>query len=505
MHWFRPEKKSMLALVAGMLLTFSFSPFSIWPLSFVSMAILCYCLHQQPWQQAAKLGFLFGFAWFAVGISWVHVSIAQFGGLPLIVSLALMAALAAYLALFPALASAVTAKLSKRYWLGIFIPIWLISEHLRGTLLTGFPWLSFGYSLTDSPLNVLAPVMGEFGLTACVILGGYGLFCLYIKQWHFAAYSLAVIVISSMLAPFMNSTFYQGEPIKVALVQGNIKQELRFDPDEFARTMLKYQDLTRLNWDVDLVVWPEAAVPEIEVMAQEYLQRIDSAAALNNTALITGIVDYQPSTKAIFNTLIVLGKQHNSDQTGHYQYLHQNRYQKYKLLPVGEFVPFEEVLRPLAPLFNLAWSSFTQGEQVQANLTANGLNILPAICFEIVFTDLVRDNYRNESDILFTVSNDAWFGDSHGPHQHMQIARMRAIELGRPLLRVTNNGITAIFDPLSGQQQRLAQFEAAVLNTSIHKIKGETFYAQYGKTPWWSLALLILLITIWLNYRLKSQ
>ncbi|MDP5213830.1 apolipoprotein N-acyltransferase [Pseudoalteromonas tunicata] len=493
------SKKSILALVAGMLLTFSFAPFSFWFISPLCIALFFYCLANTTWQVAAKRGFLFGFGWFACGISWVHVSIAEYGGLPLVVSLLLMAILAAYLALYSALAAGLSTHFKGHTWLLAFIPLFMASEWMRGTFLTGFPWLSFGYSLTDSPLNFLAPVVGEFGLTVIVLLLGYSLWQLANKKWLWLASTISSLMICALVMTTLPQNKHTGDEVHVLLVQGNIKQELRWAPEQFAKTMLAYQDLTRPNWDVDLVVWPEAAIPEVEALAQEYLQNLDSAAAFHNTALITGIVDYQRPTKTIYNTLIVLGKKNPEDLLGQYQFLHPNRYRKHNLLPIGEFVPFESLLRPIAPLFDLPMSSFSRGDAIQHNLKANGLNILPAICYEIVFADFVRSNYHSNSDILLTVSNDAWFGDSHGPHQHMQIARMRAMELGRPLIRVTNNGITGVYDPLDHQQQTINQFEATVLKTSIKKISGDTLYAQYGKGPIVLLLIVIFLVALFNN------
>ena len=152
---------------------------------------------------------------------------------------------------------------------------------------------------------------------------------------------------------------------------------------------------------------------------------------------------------------------------------------------------WEDFLRPIAPLFDLPMSSFTRGDKVQNNLRANGYNLLPAICYEIVFADLVRGNYKSDSDLLFTVSNDAWFGDSIGPLQHMQIARMRALELQRPLVRVTNNGVSAVYDPISHAQQTMPQFEATILRANIKLIKGDSVYSQYGNVFVWGLVFLM--------------
>lgn len=503
--------KSTLSFLSGVLMTLSYAPYNLWPLAFLCIAILLF--NAKPTQtstakDSAKQGFLFGLGWFGAGISWVHVAIADFGGLPLIVSLILMLILCAYLAIYPALAFAFSTKLLKRnienpqtslsnsyLWFSCLLPLFIIMEALRATMLTGFPWLSIGYILTDSPLNTLSPIIGEFGLSIIVLIISFSLLLLIDKK-HWQALAATSCVLSGLYftAPLINQLEHQEEDIKVLLVQGNIQQSLKWNPDQAWPTMQKYQDLTRKNWDVDLVVWPEAAIPEIETYAYRFLSNLDNAAIFNNAALITGIVDYQRDTKTVFNNLIVVGKKEADSTAGQYEYLHKNRYTKHKLLPIGEFVPFEDFLRPLAPLFNLAMSSFTPGEPIQKNLLANGLNVLPANCFEIVFSNYLRANQQDNTDVLLTVSNDAWFGDSHGPHQHMQIARMRSQELGLPLLRVTNNGITAVYDPLSHKQESSKQFETNVLKTQFNKISGNTFYSKHGDIPLW-IALIALFIS----------
>ncbi|WP_171040462.1 MULTISPECIES: apolipoprotein N-acyltransferase [unclassified Pseudoalteromonas] len=501
------DKKAWLALIAGLFLTLSYAPYNLWYIAFLSLGILIYCINPQAngksaTKQSAKYGFIFGLGWFGAGISWVHVSIATFGGMPLIASISLMVLLCAYLALYPALAAWLTTRLAKGPYsfICLLLANFAVTEYLRGTLLTGFPWLSFGYTQTDSPLNFLAPVIGEFGITLVCVLIAFSLFRLLGKDIKPLIGSVTLLAGLYVIAS--NSALqYQDKTIKTVLVQGNIKQHLRFEPSEFWNTMSKYQDMTRLHWNADLIVWPEAAVPELEALSTQYLTGLDSAAAFNNTALITGIVDYQYDTRNIFNTLIVLGKKEQDDSEGHYQYLGKNRYQKHQLLPIGEFVPFQELLRPIAPLFDLPMSSFTRGDEVQNNLQANGLHILPAICYEIAFADLVRGNYRSDSDILFTVSNDAWFGDSHGPHQHMQIARMRALELQRPLIRVTNNGISAVYDPIAKSQLSMPQFKADVLEANITLIKGDSLYSQYGNWPVWIVVILLSAVAVFIRVK----
>jgi len=492
------DKKAWLALIAGLVLTFGYAPFQIWPIVFFSLAAIIFCINPNNTgkahaKTAAKYGFIFGLGWFGAGISWVHVSIATFGGMPLIASLSLMAFLCAYLALFPALAFWAATRFASgpKSFGALLIVSVAMSEYLRGTVLTGFPWLSFGYTQTDGPLRLLAPYIGEFGLTLTCVAIAFALYRLTQKDFKTPLATAAAFIILVVSALNTGSDQYSGKHMSTLLVQGNIKQHLRFEPSEFWTTMSKYQDLTRPHWDADLIVWPEAAVPEIETLADTYLANLDKAASFNKTALVTGIVDYQLDTKTIYNTLIVVGNKERNDEQGHYRYLGKNRYRKHQLLPIGEFVPFQDFLRPIAPLFDLPMSSFTRGDKVQNNLRANGFNLLPAICYEIVFADLVRGNYKSDSDLLFTVSNDAWFGDSIGPLQHMQIARMRALELQRPLVRVTNNGVSAVYDPISHTQQTMPQFEAATMKADIKLIQGDSVYSQYGNMFVWAFVLLL--------------
>jgi apolipoprotein N-acyltransferase len=220
----------------------------------------------------------------------------------------------------------------------------------------------------------------------------------------------------------------------------------------------------------------------------------DKSAAFNDSAIITGILNYKFDTKAYFNSLVVLGKKESSDETGHYQYEHTNRYYKNHLLPIGEFVPLGELLRKIAPIFNLQYSSFTRGDYIQPNLIAKGYNLLPLICFEIAFPEQLAANFTNGTDILLTVSNDSWFGNSHGPHQHLEIARMRALEFGRPLLRATNNGVTAIVDHQGNVQAKLPQFTEAVLKAKIKLVKGRTFYSQHWQLVQWFLPCFLFFI-----------
>ncbi|WP_246046981.1 apolipoprotein N-acyltransferase [Colwellia ponticola] len=515
-HW--------LCFLSGFLLVFAYAPFSYWWLALILPSIILYQIRNATPRAAAKKMALFAFGWFSSGISWVHVSIDQFGGLPLVFSLLLMLALCAYLALFPALAGYLTAKITrnKHVNLWFFPSVWLLCEYLRSVVLTGFPWLSLGYSQIDSPLASFAPVIGEVGLTGIVLL----LNICWVKIYCYCCAHLAnvdstscpdlankgnqntqvmvkrsakhlalplvlaiTIMLTSVALHQVNWTVLTGKSAKVALVQGNVAQSIKWRPEQEWPTMLKYLDLTRLNYDADIIVWPESAIPALEPAVQDYLTSVNSSAMLNNSAVITGLINYNFESKEYFNALIVLGKKNSEDNIG-YHYNHSNRYYKSHLLPIGEFVPFQELLRPIAPFFNLPMSSFTPGEYVQPNLVANNLHILPLNCFEIAFPAQLAANLTNDSDMILTVSNDAWFGDSHGPHQHFEIARMRALEFGRPLVRATNNGVTGIINHLGEVSAIAPQFKEVVLRGTVEFVSGDTPYSQ------WPNLLLALMIFI---------
>ena len=487
-----------LCFISGFSLVFAYAPFSQWYLALFLPAFAFYKLNNKAPKQVAKLTSVFALGWFASGISWVHVSIDQFGGMPLVVSLALMLLLCMYLALFPTLGAYLSARFSTNRQLNLWLlpSFWLISEYLRSVVLTGFPWLSLGYSQIDSPLASYAPIIGEVGLTAIIILINVCFVNIFIqiKNAKFTAMvfpCITLIVISLLSYSLANVSWIQltGKNTKVALVQGNIEQSIKWAPEQEWPTMLKYLDLTRVNYDADIIIWPESAIPAMEPAVQDYLTTVNSSALLNNSAIITGIINYNFESRDYFNSLIVLGKQQSDDEQGYY-YNHSNRFSKHHLLPIGEFVPFQEWLRPLAPFFNLPMSSFTRGQYVQKNLVANNLHLLPLLCFEIAFPHQLAANLTTETNLLLTVSNDAWFGSSHGPHQHMEIARMRALEFGRPLLRSTNTGITAIVDHKGEFIARIPQFEEKVLKANVPLVIGETPYSQ------WPRLILFLMIIV---------
>jgi apolipoprotein N-acyltransferase len=475
----------VLAVLCGGLMVFAYSPYDLW-----IVAPLCLIIFFRQWRQCHNKRFLFawlfGMGWFGAGVSWVHVSIADFGGLPLVASIALMALLCGYLALFPATVLWLTQRFfDKRYWPIAIAALWFLSENTRSWLLTGFPWLSVGYTQLNGPLSGWLPLIGETGVSVVLVLITACLGCWSIKKhWlHMILIGTVPSVSGIVLNGVSWTTRHQSH--QITMVQGNIEQSMRWQPELDAPVMEKYVSLSAFADKSKLIIWPEAAIPMLEPLAQEFLFRQDALLAEKQSALITGIVNFNYENDDVFNSLIVLGTKNEQAEQGHYRYFHHNRYSKHHLLPIGEFVPFESLLRPLAPLFDLPMSSFTRGQYEQENLLANGINIAPAICFEIVFPRQIRRNLTSQTDLILTVSNDAWFGDSHGPAQHLQIAQVRAKEFGLPVARATNNGITAFIDGKGKITSQLPQFETATLTDTVISTRGITPYRVMGDWPMW--------------------
>ena len=481
----------LLALIAGLLFPLAFAPYDLWPLLFVSVAAGFWCQQQAATGKEAFLrGWLYGLGMFGFGVSWVHVSMNDYGYMPLWMAIPFTAIFAAFLALFYGLTFSLSWRLGRSAL--VFSGVWLLLDWLRGWLLTGFPWLYAGYALIDTPLASLAPLGGVWLLTLATVLISATL--IQFRQpgalrWVAAGLS-ALVLITATAAHFLTFTHAAGPDQKVALVQGNIPQDLKWQISMRGETRRIYHELTREIPGDTLVLWPESAMTEFYQNITDFIEDEGAQLADRNGALITGIPWRTVSDTGITyrNSIAAIPLRDGNNGS-------ERVYHKQKLVPFGEYVPLQSLIRGLIPFFDLPMSGFTPGDPAQPNLQVLGHTVAPFICYEILYPQLVASR-SHDADVLVTISNDAWFGTSAGPLQHFQMARLRALETGRWLLRGTNNGVTAVIDHQGRIVDALPQFERDVLYSPYQPRTGITPFMALGVWPWLVLSVLLLLPAI---------
>ena len=502
MHWITRTgwPGNLLALVAGALTTLSLAPFDLWPLALISVGLLYLGLREPAAKQAAGRGWCYGFGLFSSGVSWVYVSIHDFGAAPPLLAGALTLGFVAGLALFFALLGWIWARWLRQTHVPLldalaFAALWLALDALRGWVLTGFPWLYVGYSQLEGPLAALAPLGGVWLLSFVIVLSAALLIQLPRLLPHKPALGTALVVLIALWSGALGLgqhawTTPKAEPISVAAMQGNVAQSLKWDPQKLEMQLLLYRDMTFRSRPADLIIWPETAVPILKDHAEGYLNMMSRFAGDRQSALITGIPVRQPNADGelrYYNGLTTAGDA-------------QGTYLKQKLVPFGEYVPLQELLRGLIAFFDLPMSDFARGEPGQSLLQAKGYSIAPFICYEVVYPEFAA-SLAAQSDILLTVSNDAWFGRSIGPLQHLQMAQMRALEAGRWMIRATNNGVTVLIDPQGRITERIPAFEQAVLYGEVTPMQGLTPFLQWRS---WPLIVLCTVLLGWALWRRKN-
>ncbi|WP_106478498.1 apolipoprotein N-acyltransferase [Phytohalomonas tamaricis] len=486
----RPWVGHMIALVAGALTTLTFAPFDQWWLGPLSIALLYGSLAHTSVRTGAFRGWWFGVGLFATGTSWVYVSIHDFGNTGAVLAGLLTVLMALGLALFYAIAMAIYRLVApSRLDIIAFAGVWTLGEAFRSWALTGFPWLYLGSAHVDSPIASLAPLGGVYLLSLVVALSGALLWHIVAKrQWLLVAPLLALWLVPLLLPKLWATP--SDTPVSVSLVQGNLAQLIKWTAEGQRTAANTYAGLTReQSNDAELVIWPETALPMFEDQARPFLERMQSTLS-SNTALLTGIVQ-RDDTGHYYNSVISVGAS-------------QGEYKKEHLVPFGEYLPLESTLRGIIGFFDLPMSSFGTGNGDQPPLLAHGLRLGVAICYEIVYPDLVRQRAK-DANVLLTVSNDTWFGHSIGPLQHMQMARLRALENNRYLLRATNNGMTAIVSPRGEIIAHASRFEKAVLNGEVRAMAGETPFTRTGSLPTLLLACLMAVVGLIFTRRERNK
>lgn len=501
MRWkpdFRRMSPYAQAMGWGFLGVAAFAPFSLWPLGIVCWAAFYLLLRSaETKRQAAGVGFFFGLSQFLTGVSWVYVSMHDIGGMPMLLALVATLLFAAYLATYPLLAGLSFALClagratshtpsTTRLDSGLFRPLlfaacWLLTEWSRGTLLTGFPWLNLGYTQTPpSPLAGYAPILGGYGLTfvAAWLAGLCGEFWLRLRNtgWHWSAslnpqsLVFAALIAGGVLLQQIHWTQPEGTPLKVSLLQGNVPQSMKWQPEQYVQTLITYFQLARNN-PATLIVLPETAIPSLLSEAPtEFLQDLQRIGQEQRGNILMGVPTGEASKERSWyaNSAVSIG----TDPLQIYNKVH--------LVPFGEITPpgFAWFLK----LIQMPLPNFTAGETDQPLMQLSHQKVAVNICYEDIFGAAIAQR-AIDATLLVNMSNTAWFGDSLAQPQHLQIAQIRALENGRPMLRATNTGMTAVIGPQGERQAVLAAFSRNALVASVQGMHGKTPYQRWLDWP----------------------
>lgn len=508
-HQLSSIKQYIIALIAGVCLPLSFAPVHAIPFAFLSPIILFALWKNKSPIQAFKLGFVFGFGFFSLGLSWVYVAIHVYGGTPAWVAVIMTALFASYLALFIALQGWLGAKLIWRYNISFLLQalivypvLWLLFEWTRGWFLTGMPWLHLGYAFSMPPLSGYAPVLGVYGVSFISIfitaLLFFSLNNVAKTQYKNIFLILVTILITGFGLSGIEWTQQKDKNIKVSLVQGNAEQITKWDADKVKQRMDTYADLSRQHWDSDVVLWPENSMTVFYHQIDEsYLLPLVKEARQSNTDLIIGIPFMDEEFEHYYSSMVSFAVEDKGKNS------YSGVYHKVHLVPFGEYVPLAGLIRGLVEFFDLPMSGFSKGAVDQPLLKMRGEPLATSICYEDSFgEELIRQ--LPEATLLMNGSNNAWYGDSLAPHQHLQIAQMRAIETGRMLIRATTNGISAFVDHQGNIVAQAPQFKPSVLTHTVQPRTGTTPYVRWGNWPIISFAFLLLFGTIIYSNKTKN-
>ena len=473
--WSSNKGRLILALGAGSVFPFAFAPYELWPLALLALLVLHQTIHRaaSKWH-IVPLCFVFALGKFGVGAYWIFVSLYSYAEVHVLVAIGFFVAfLIATGALFSVLAFFTT---KSRYpvlnTLVFASGITIVEIVFSLPWAFSFPWLHLGYALIDTPLSVFAPLGGVWAVSFAGAVSAAALSHLLFRHWH-ATVVAVVLWIPGLILPLDDSV--QGKQVSVALVQGNVPLEEKWQEDGWKNSLAKYVWLSNGVAARDLIVWPESAVPTDVSAVEDFVVNAigDLDGRLVFGALETRKVEGRSAT---FNVTVVV----NQGSLGYFR--------KERLVPFGEYIPMRGIfggfLRPLG----YPMSSLTPYRAVQSPLQVGDLTLGTAICFEIAFPHLIRRRV-SDADLIVVLSEDSWLGDTSGPWQHHQISRMRALELNRPLVRATNDGNTASINASGSVVNQLPRFGGDVLEDSVVLQKTNTIFAQFGLLP---ITLLIL-------------
>ena len=475
--------RPLLAFVSGGGAVLAFAPFSQGWMALVSLALLFMLIDRanSP-TEAFRLGWAWGIGCMGFGVFWLHNSIAQFGGVSLPLAILLTLLFAVMLGLFPGLAAWGAKRFfahgSRATLLLSLASLWVLLEWSRSWLFTGFPWLTMGYSQIDTWLSGYAPVLGVYGVSLALLLSAAAI-SLWKSGWILL---LPLIWFGGWGLQQLQWTETKGSAFTATLIQASIPQHQKWLPSQLKPTLEYYVSTSEAHPDSALILWPETAVPAFSYRVEaSFLRPLHGRFKRQGQDLLLGIPVYDEQQHS-YNALLSLGV------SGRGQYF------KRHLVPFGEFMPFASLLKPLVEMFAIPMSSFSAGDADKPPLISLvGMDAGASICYEDSFGEEVAQALP-QAAFLVNASNDAWFGDSLAAQQHLEMARMRALETGRYLLRATNTGVSAIIDEGGKLIKILAQNQRGSLTAQVQPRQGTTPFVIWKNSLVVVLALLLLLI-----------
>jgi apolipoprotein N-acyltransferase len=477
-----------VAALAGGLSLFSFEPFGWWPIQFLSLAYLFYQAGMgSSVRRATLLGWAFGFGWSVAGMHWLYVAMTRYGGLAAPLAALGVVLLGLYMGLFGASAAGVAAWLRKRWTLPVpaflllvFPVCWGVSEWMRGWVFTGFPWAASGYAHVTAPLGGFAPILGVYGIGVLVGVCAACLVMLTQRRKLPAVGLVAALLLAGWGLKHVAWTEPVGKPLTVRLVQGDVPQDQKFDQAHLVGVLMRYHAMMTAA-PADLIAAPETAIPVLaRHLPPDYLAAFRDYAAGTGSTFMFGIPLGNGDDYA--NSVAGIGPQGQD-----------YRYDKHHLVPFGEFVP--PGFRWFTDMMQIPLGDQTRGPAVQAPFAVKDQLVLPNVCYEDLFGEEIAQNLRSETHpatVLLNVSNLAWYGESTAIPQHLQISRMRSLETGRPMLRATNNGATAVIDGRGNVTALLPFYSQGTLATTVQGMAGSTPYIRCGNLLFLGLGALLL-------------
>ncbi len=483
---------------AGLLVPCGFAPIHIPGLAILGLALVFLQLHQKSLKQSFSIGFWFGFGLFSLGISWVYVSIHDYGHLHALVSVFITWVFIAYLSLYTACVAMLYQRLAtpkSRLFNGLlFSALWCLGEYLRASVFSGFPWLLLGTSQMDTPLQYLLPMMGVFGVgfLACFAstMLAVGMQSIRTKRnpWMMAC---MLILLTPLALKNHAWTTTDTTPVSVGIIQANISMRDKWDEALFWQLLQRYKTyLGQLIGKKELIVMPESAIPVPGNYVSDFLDTIDQHASSAGSAILLGIPE--PTTvdnTAYYNTLTTLGAA-------------QGSYIKQHLVPFGEFIP--KPLQTLNRWLALPSANMKPGKAGQSLVRVHNHPIASLICYEVAYPQLLREQLP-EAEWIVSISDDGWFGHSLAAYQQVQMAQVLSLQTGRFQLVANNDGLSSIINAAGQIEASLPAFQPGVLNAKIHASHGATPWVLLGDIPVFLISVLLVLMAYARRIQLLSR